>query len=384
MFRKWFPLLALLFVLPLSACAAQAPAASARKASVREVSPIMPAASSLRPDNPVADFVAHMSLPQKVGQLFLARRPSSGTVRQAARYQPAGFLLFGQDFTGQTPETLRAALEEERAAAAIPLFFGVDEEGGSVVRASGKAAFRAERFRSPQALYAAGGLDEILRETAEKDALLRSLGIDINLAPVADVSQDPSDFIYPRTLGQDAQATAQYIAAVVGRMQADGVGSVLKHFPGYGNNADTHTGTAFDRRSLTDFLERDLLPFAAGIDAGADAVLVSHNIVECMDAGHPASLSPAVHGLLRGELDFQGVAMTDDLAMEGVRQAAGGRSAAVSAVLAGNALLITSDLPEDYAAVLAAAESGEIDAARLDEAVGRVLRWKAALGLWQP
>lgn len=384
MLRKCMCLFA--FALCLTGCGGSADFAADApvKSLLRDAVPFLPPLHDLLPDDPAADCAARMSVEQKVGQLFLARRPETGAAEQAARYQPAGFLLFGQDFAGQTPETLRAALEIERAAAEIPLLFGVDEEGGTVVRASGKAAFRAERFRSPQALYAAGGLEEILRETAEKDAFLRALGIDVNLAPVADVSEDPADFIYARTLGQDAQATARYIAAVVEQMNADGLGCVLKHLPGYGDNADTHTGTAVDGRSLESFRERDLLPFAAGIDAGAGAVLVSHNIVRCMDAERPASLSPAVHTLLRGELGFRGVAMTDDLAMEGVRQAAAGDSPAVLAVLAGNDLLITSDLPGDYAAVLSAVRSGEIEAERLDDAVRRVLRWKYALSIWRP
>lgn len=385
MLRKWLPFL--LAALCLSGCAAQTSNAAAAPAKLlpRETAaPRLPSLLGLIPEDPIPDFVARLPIEQKAGQLFLARRPETDPTGQAALYQPAGYLLFSRDFTDQTPEALRAALEEERGAAGIPLFFGVDEEGGTVVRASGKPAFRAARFRSPQALYAAGRLDEILRETAEKDAFLHGLGIDVNLAPVADVSTDPADFIYPRTLGQDAQATADYIAAVVRQMRSDGTGSVLKHFPGYGSNADTHTGMAFDRRSLSAFRQADLLPFAAGIDAGADAVLVSHNIVECMDAQHPASLSPAVHRLLREDLGFQGVAVTDDLAMEGVRQAAGDASAAVLAVAAGNDLLITSDLPGDYAAVLSAVQRGELKSTRVDEAVCRVLRWKSALGIWAP
>lgn len=384
MVRKWFPFL--VFLLCLAGCAARADAAAAApgKLFAREAAPALPALVEQIPEDPLPELVRQMDTGRKVGQIFLARRPESGAVEQAARFQPAGFLLFGRDFAGQTPETLRAALAEERDAAEIPLFFGIDEEGGTVVRISGKAAFRAERFRSPQALYAAGGLEEVLRETAEKDALLLSLGIRLNLGPVADLSVDPADFIYARTLGQDAEMTAEYVAAVVRQMDADGVGSVLKHFPGYGSNADTHTGVAVDTRSLASFQADDLVPFAAGIGAGADAVLVSHNIVQCMDAQRPASLSPDVHALLRGMLGFRGVAVTDDLAMEGVRQAAGDASAAVLAVRAGNDLLITSDLPGDFAAVLAAVQSGEISAGRLDEAVCRVLRWKQELGVWQP
>ena len=227
-----------------------------------------------------------------------------------------------------------------------------------------------------------GGWEELARDTSAKDKLLLSLGINVNLSPVVDVSSNSSDFIYARSFGQDAVQTAQYAAAVVRQMNEDGIGSVLKHFPGYGNNEDTHTGVVFDERPLTVFWESDFKPFAAAIQAGADAVLVSHNVVLCMDDEYPASLSPAVHRLLREELEFEGVAMTDDLAMGAVTQF--GTQAPVMAIKAGSDLLITSDLPKQYATVLAAVESGEIPAERLDEAVGRVLRWKRSIGIWKP
>lgn len=319
---------------------------------------------------------------QKVGQLFFARCPESGAAALVEQYQPAGFILFGRDFENRTPETLKAFLSECQTAAALPLLIGVDEEGGTVTRVSGREAFRAEKFRSPQAVYAAGGWEELARDTSAKDKLLLSLGINVNLSPVVDVSSNSTDFIYARSFGQDAVQTAQYAAAVVRQMNEDGIGSVLKHFPGYGNNEDTHTGVVFDERPLTVFRESDFKPFAAAIQAGADAVLVSHNVVLCIDDEYPASLSPAVYRILRDELEFEGVAMTDDLAMGAVTQF--GTQAPVMAIKAGSDLLITSDLPKQYAAVLAAVESGEIPAERLDEAVGRVLRWKRSIGIWKP
>ena len=120
----------------------------------------------------------------------------------------------------------------------------------------------------------------------------------MNLAPVADVSTDPADFIYDRALGQDAQATADYVTDVVTAMRDCGIGSVLKHFPGYGSNVDTHTGIAVDQRPLEQFESADFLPFSAGMAAGngTTAVLVSHNIMTAVDESLPASLSPAVHG----------------------------------------------------------------------------------------
>ena len=332
----------------------------------------------------IAEHISGMSDAQKVGQLFFARCPETDAAGFVTQYQPAGLILFGRDFEGRTPETLRAFLAECQSAAGLPLLVGVDEEGGTVTRISGRDAFRAEKFRSPQAVFAAGGWEEIARDTSEKDSLLRSLGINVNLAPVADVSTDPSDFIYARAFGQGAEQTAQYVSAVVRQMSDDSIGSVLKHFPGYGNNTDTHTGAVFDERPMEAFREQDFIPFAAAIQAGADAVLVSHNVVLCMDDERPASLSPEVVKLLREDLGFDGAAVTDDMGMGAVGQYTDAATAAVMAVNAGNDLIISSDLPNQYQAVLSAVESGEIPAERRNEAVYRVLRWKRNIGIWKP
>lgn len=379
MFQKRL-LAMLLLLLSLSGCgrAAEQAGTPVKKAG-REVEPVVRV--TILPDR-IAEQLEQMSEAQKVGQLFLARCPEEEAAGFVERYQPAGLLLFGRDFEGRTPETLRRFLGECQKAARLPLLVGVDEEGGTVTRVSGREAFRAARFRSPQAVFADGGWEEIARDTAEKDRLLRALGINVNLAPVADVSTDPSDFIYARAFGQGPEETAQYAVAVVRQMSNDGIGSVLKHFPGYGSNDDTHTGAVFDERPIEELRARDLKPFAAAIQAGAEAVLVSHNVVVCLDAERPASLSPSVYSLLRDELEFEGVAVTDDMAMGAVTQYVGDGEAAVLAVNAGSDLLISSDVPTQYSAVLAAVQSGEISQERLNQAVYRVLRWKRDIGIW--
>ena len=379
MFQKRL-LAMLLLLLSLSGCgrAAEQAGAPVKKAG-REVEPVVRV--TILPDR-IAEQLEQMSEAQKVGQLFFARCPEEEAAGFVERYQPAGLLLFGRDFEGRTPETLRRFLGECQKAAQLPLLVGVDEEGGTVTRVSGREAFRAARFRSPQAVFADGSWEEIARDTAEKDHLLCALGINVNLAPVADVSTDPSDFIYARAFGQGPEETAQYAVAVVRQMSNDGIGSVLKHFPGYGSNDDTHTGAVFDERPIEELRARDLKPFEAAIQAGAEAVLVSHNVVVCLDAERPASLSPSVYSLLRDELEFEGVAVTDDMAMGAVTQYVGDGEAAVLAVNAGSDLLISSDVPAQYSAVLAAVQSGEISQERLNQAVYRVLRWKRDIGIW--
>ena len=322
-----------------------------------------------------------MTLEEKVGQMFIARCPETDAAQLAADYHLGGYILFGRDFKDKTAEQVTADIQSYQDAAEIPLLIAVDEEGGTVNRVSSNPNLRSSPFRSPQSLYSEGGLELVRSDAQEKCRLLESLGININFAPVCDVSQDPADFIYDRTLGRDAQETSQYVAAVVETMAEEGMGSVLKHFPGYGNNTDTHTGVAYDDRPYDTFLTSDFLPFQAGIAAGADMVLVSHNIVSAMDETSPASLSPEVHRVLREDLGFTGVIVTDDLVMDGVRDFAGDDEAAVLAVQAGNDLLCCTDFQTQVPAVLAAVESGEITEEQIDAAVLRVLTMKLRLGI---
>lgn len=327
-------------------------------------------------------LLSTMTVEEKVGQLFFARCPLEDGAALAEKYHLGGYLLFGRDFKNKTREQVEEAIASYQQAASIPMLMGVDEEGGTVARVSTNPNLRPERFPSPQQLYAQGGLEAIVADTVEKDGLLQSLGINVNFAPVADLSTDPEDFIYPRTLGRDAQETADYISRVVSQMEADGMGSVLKHFPGYGPNVDTHTGSALDQRPLEQFWAEDFLPFQAGLQAaqgGSTAVLVSHNIMAAVDETLPASLSPAVHQLLREELGFQGVILTDDLAMDAAAKY--GTSAAVLALLAGNDMVVTTEFTAEIPQVLAALDEGVLSMEQIDQAAARVLGWKYDLGL---
>lgn len=331
--------------------------------------------------DPAEEYVKTLTLNQQIAQMFFSRCPDVDAAALAGQYNIGGYILFGRDFEGQTPTSVRQTIDSYQSAVQTPMLIGVDEEGGTVVRVSSNPSFRTVKFQSPQALYKEGGFDLVTRDTKEKDTLLASLGINVNLAPVCDVSTDPNDFINARSFGQDAAATGEYVKTVVTQMQTDGMGSVLKHFPGYGNNIDTHTGIAIDERPLDHFYAADFIPFQSGIDAGADAVLVCHNIVTAIDPKLPASLSPPVHEVLRDDLNFPGVVMTDDLIMDAITKYTDGADAAVLAVKAGNDLLISSDFVTQYTAVKAAVDAGEISAERIAESAVRIVRWKMALGL---
>ena len=321
-----------------------------------------------------------MTLEEKVGQLFFVRCPETNAVEDISTYHLGGYLLFGRDFKDGdnwlTKEQFLEKIQSYQDVAEIPLFIGSDEEGGTVTRASRNPNLFSETFKSPQKLNYIGGIEEILRDTDTRSRELRALGINVNFAPVCDVSTDPKDFIYDRTLGQDANMTADYVRLVVPSMTEGGTLPVLKHFPGYGNNVDTHTGIAVDLRPMETFENSDLLPFQAGIEAGAPFVLVSHNIVTCMDADLPASLSPAVHRVLRETCGFEGIAITDDLAMDAVQAYAKNGAVAVMALQAGNDMIITTDYRTQIPAVIAAVQEGTLDESVIDDACLRVLRCK--------
>ncbi|MCI6054828.1 glycoside hydrolase family 3 protein [Dysosmobacter sp.] len=395
--RLFAAALAALSLLSLTACASsdepeQTPEAppAAEEPEVPEPEPTPEELAAAE----IEDLLASLTLEQKVGQLFFVRCPDSGAAEDVSAYHLGGYVLFGRDFQDAagawlTREQFTAAVQSYQDAAAadtgIPLLIGSDEEGGTVNRASRNPNLFEKPFSSPQKLAAqATEHGSIFSEDAwEKSSALLALGINVNLAPVADVSTDPADFIYDRALGQDAAATADYVAQVVTAMRESGIGSVLKHFPGYGSNADTHTGIALDQRSLETFRQSDFLPFAAGIEAGeaTTAVLVSHNIMAAVDPDLPSSLSPAVHDLLREELGFTGVVMTDDLAMDAVAAYSQDGAVAVMALEAGNDLIITTDYRTQIPKVLEAVENGTLSMDTIDTACRRVLTWKQALGL---
>lgn len=342
----------------------------------------LPQLTSKEPESdPVRSLLDEMSLEERVGQLFLARCDASVAAEHTAQYHLGGFVLFGVDFEGQTPDSIRETVSAYQDAAEIPLLIAVDEEGGTVNRVSRYVAFRDTPFASPRELYALGGMESVLETEIEKCRLLRSLGINVNIGPVCDISTDPGAFMYQRSLGQPPETTAEFVAGAVTIAGNYQIGSVLKHFPGYGNNTDTHTGIAVDSRMLTQLEESDLIPFAQGIRSGSDAILVSHTIVSALDSQYPASLSPAVHTYLRESMGFAGVIVTDDLVMEAITQQYGAGEAAVLAVQAGNDLLCSTDYTVQYEAVLAAVLDGRISIDTLNAAVSRVLQWKMDLGL---
>lgn len=380
----------LLSLLLLCGCAAQEAAQTSVSTVAPTAAPTTPPTTAptqpapTEPEDPIRLMLNQMSLEERVGQLFLARCDANTAVTDLQTYHLGGFVLFAQDFEGQTPDSLREKLTSYQSTAKIPMLIAVDEEGGTVTRVSRYSAFRASPFLSPREYYEQGGMELVVQAEEEKSQLLHDLGISVNLGPVCDLADDPQAFMYQRSMGSDIQTVSDFVTGTVQIMGENSIGSALKHFPGYGNNTDTHTGMAVDSRTLDELAQRDLLPFAAGIQAGCDAILVSHTIVEAFDPSLPASLSPAVHQYLREDMSFSGVILTDDLVMQAITDTYGAGEAAVMAVLAGNDLLCSTEYATQYQAVLDAVLEGRIDIDVLNQAVRHVLQWKIDLGLLNP
>ena len=359
--------------------------AAAPEVSIETVSPIPESepteSQSTEPVDPLQQLLDAMTLEEKVGQLFLARCPAENAVDDLSTYHLGGYLLFGQDFDNETPDSFREKISGYQNASLIPLLIAVDEEGGTVCRVSSHKLFRDSRFPSPREAYAAGGMEQVLAVEREKAQLLQSLGINVIMGPVCDITPGFGAFMQPRSLGESPEITGRFAASAVRIYRDSRIGSVLKHFPGYGNNPDTHTDMVIDERSLEELEAVDLVPFEAGIQAGCDAILMSHNIISALDDTAPASLSPTVHDYLRNTMDFDGVIITDDLVMGAITEAYGAEDAAVLAVLSGNDLLCCTDYPTQYPAVLEAVRANRISIEQLEESVLRILKWKQKLGL---
>lgn len=322
-----------------------------------------------------------MTTEQKVGQVILARCPYEDAFNTATDYFLGGYMMFYNNFEGKNKDDVIRMTRSLTESQDIPMIIASDEEGGLVSRITGITGIAEDEFLSPRELFDQGGMDAIKKDALKKSMLLNDLGINTNLAPVCDICTGEDKFMYERSLGQGPTVTSAFVENITSISQSNGVSVTLKHFPGYGNNADTHTGIAIDKRPIETFESTDLMPFRAGIDAGAHVVMVTHNIVECMDKERPASLSSKVHELLRNELGFTGIVVTDDLEMGAIKEYSDGKSAAAEAFIAGNDMVCVSNIGEAYQSIYDAVNSGEINSDKLDRSVMRIIAWKYAKGL---
>lgn len=361
---------------PTNANGTRANSTTASTTSPNSSSPSLTNSEALS-DAKFKTILSTLTLEEKIKQMLLVHfDPTASEASDGADY--GGYLFFADFFKEREPAQVSSLLKKlnDRSNTPYPLLFAVDEEGGTVNRISVFAQYREQKFRAPQQIYKQNGIAGLIEDTRDKSIFLKKLGINLNLAPVADVSTDPNSFIYPRTLGLSVAETAAGISAIVKTMKKETVLSSLKHFPGYGDNGDTHQTIAVDGSTLGELKER-LKPFRAGIEAGADTLMVSHIIIKAFDEELPASLSVKAHAYIRSELGFNGVIITDDLQMKGLTEIT--KEPFVQAVLAGNDLLITADPDTAVQTISKAVKAKTISESQIDEAVLRILKLKATL-----
>ena len=331
-----------------------------------------------------------MTLHEKVCQLLVvkpsaitgvSRVTAAGEATRAAleRYPVAGLLY--DDTNLVTMEQTKAMLASVQSYSKIPLILTCDEEGGRVNRLMQTIG---TTYVGPMLDYKDQGPDKAAENARTIAADLRGCGFNMDLAPVADVwSNRANTVIGDRAYSDDFDQAAQLVAAAVGGFHEGGVACTLKHFPGHGDtSADSHYGSVYVYKTLDELRGAELVPFRAGIEAGADAVMLGHLIMAGIDE-QPALFSHAVvTGLLREELGFDGVVITDGLEMRAMTDHYGSGEIAVAAIQAGvDLLLCPQDLDEAVSALTQAVEDGTITQQRLDESVLRVLRLKLERGI---
>ncbi|HHT20821.1 MAG TPA: glycoside hydrolase [Tissierellia bacterium] len=356
------------------------------------------------PTDPVAEIMAGMTLRQKIGQLFIIRPEgldfsldayqvesddyaltelTDTAIQNLQDYPVGGFTLFTKNLID--PDQLNRLLEQLAGHLSLAPFISVDEEGGLVTRLASHPAFDVPVFPN-MALIALSGDPDQAREAALSigDYLIRH-GFNLNFAPVADVNSNPDNpVIGERAFSSDPFIAAQMVEAAVQGFHDAGMMATLKHFPGHGDTAtDTHYDTAVSYKTWADMAAMELIPFEAGIKAGADMVMLAHILTpEVSGDDLPASLSPEIHRLLRQELGFDGIIITDSLAMRAISDHFSPAETALLSFQAGNDIqLLPAHLPEAFDALEQAITDGTIDEAELDERVRRILSLKLQYGL---
>lgn len=354
--------------------------------------------------------LAHMSLEEKVGQLFVtnvygsqartvtdAERASNlaayGVATPAevvAKYHLGGVIYFAWTNSVQDPAQITAlsnGLQKTalHSGARVPLIVAIDQEQGVVTRIGPPAT----QFPGNMALGAGRSTRDTRAAARITGQELRAMGINQNFAPDADVNVNPANpVIGVRSFSSDPKLAATLTAAAVRGYQVDAnIAATAKHFPGHGDTAvDSHFGIPLITHTLEQWQTLDAPPFKAAIAAGVDSIMTAHIVVPSLDpSGVPATLSkPIVSGVLRGELGFKGVVYTDALTMQGVRDAYSDAEIPVLALAAGvDVLLMPAEGAMDaaYQGVLAAVRSGRLSERRIDRSVRRILALKVERGI---
>lgn len=335
-----------------------------------------------------------LTLEQSVAQLFFVtpdqltgvdKTTVAGTVtREAFEDCPVGGMILMENNL-QSEEQIRQLTDGyqtiSKETVGIPIFIGIDEEGGRVARIANAGIMETPRFDSMYEIGLSGNPERAYQAGKEIGSYLAELGIDTDFAPVADVWSNPKNqVIGDRSFGSDPEAVTEMVREAVRGFHDSGICTAIKHFPGHGNTAeDSHSGFAYNYGTKDELEKTEWKPFMAGIEEKSEFVMAGHiccpNIVP---EEIPASLSAELMtGILRNEMHFDGIIITDAMDMGAITTHFSGGEAAVQAIEAGvDMILMPEDLREAYEAVLQAVREGRIREERIRESVSRILTLK--------
>ncbi len=330
------------------------------------------------------EYVKGLSREQMVGQLILGVCPDLDTAKtDIESYHLGGYWFSEDNFYYLSKDEIKSELAAVSSGSSVSPILAAREEGGYYTTVSNLDAFSDETYDSPRNLYESSSMDAVRSAEDKKAALLSSLGFNLNLAPVVDMPEEYDQIMYSRSLSSDVEIVSAYAEYVTKAMQDKGVSVALKHFPGYGTIHDTTESIVVDTRDAKEIMDKDIKPFKAGADAGAHFVMVSNVVVQNMDKNHTAALSSTIHSVLREEVGFSGVIITDRIDDEDYSGYADGHKVAVQAMLAGNDMIIAGDYKTAYEDILSALTDGTLSEQLISEKCQRVIAYKYANGILQ-
>lgn len=402
--KKLFALTALLLTLTLlSGCIPLPTPPETTQAETRETesttqAPTETTEAPTEPD-PLVLQLESMTLEEKVGQLFMVTPGTLGlpqikapmealsqeqltqmenAIREIfAKYPVGGIVQFAADL--YSPEQITAYNALLQKAAEIPLFLGIDEEGGTVARLANHSAFDLPQYQSAGAVGASGNPEDALEMGQTIGAYLGEYGFNMDFAPVADVNTNPNNpVIGNRSFSSDCNVAGQMAKAMAEGLEEQGIVPVFKHFPGHGDTAqDSHEEVAYSHKTLEELQACEFIPFS-GLTEN-QCVMVGHiALPEVTGDMTPATLSSEiVTGLLREKLGFRGLILTDSMVMEAITDNYSSAEASLLALEAGCQIILQpADFPSAFAGVVEAVEAGTFPEEQLNTVVLQILRFK--------
>lgn len=358
--------------------------------------------SSASEDNPEASAldISKMTIREKVGQMFFVRPEALDTsihwseyaelpdykLQQVNKtmlavnkdYPIGGMILYAHNIVDE--DQLSEFIADIRELNGSPLL-AIDEEGGRVARIANNGNFDVPKYESMAAIAKSGDPDEAYKAAFTIGSYVKKYGFDIDYAPVADVNTNPENIIIgERAFSNDPETAAEFVVSYLNGLDSAGVIGTLKHFPGHGDvKTDTHSGYAETNKTWKEMLKCEMIPFKAGIKAGAQMIMTAHIAAPKITGNDlPATLSPVIlQEKLRGELGFKGIIVTDAMDMGAITTQFGNAEAAIKSIQAGvDVVLCSREFTQVFDAVVKAVEKGEIKVSRIDESVKRILALK--------